>query len=397
MARLIFLSPYIKPGRAHAGERSFRVGYIATREGVQTELRQNRVGYMANRPGSHGLFNGDGPAPVLSQAQQEVADHPGIVWTPVISLHQQDAARLGYDDAANWQALIRASLCDIAHAYKIHPDHLRWYAAFHVKEGHPHVHMVIYSSDPKEGYLTRQGIRDLKSALAGRIFKQDLISIYQRQTEYRQQLGQEAASAMAELISAMKKDAGRDPRLEAMISNLAERLQATSGKKVYGYLPPATKALVDEIVDELAEDERVAAAYRLWQEMRNEVLRTYSDQLPEPLPLSRQKEFKSVRNMVIREALKLKEPEQKQEHQSASSSSQQARFAHASPTAHATASVHHAPTPASPASAVARMFHHMGRIFREQSARGNAFRGMRLDRKRWQELREKKLAQGQKM
>ena len=67
-----------------------------------------------------------------------------------------------------------------------------------------------------------------------------------------------------------------------------------------------TEDHVDEIVDELARDPRVAKAYDLWYEMREEVLRTYKNDLPERLPLSRQKEFKSIKNMVIREAEELR-------------------------------------------------------------------------------------------
>ena len=89
------------------------------------------------------------------------------------------------------------------------------------------------------------------------------------------------------------------------MSRLAERLKYTTGKKQYGYLKAPLKELVNQIVDELAKDERVAAAYAKWQELRNEVLRTYKDQLPEPLPLSQQKEFKQIKNMVIAEAVSL--------------------------------------------------------------------------------------------
>ena len=67
------------------------------------------------------------------------------------------------------------------------------------------------------------------------------------------------------------------------------------------------KAVVDEIVDELAKDPRVAQAYELWYELREEVLRTYKNDLPEHLPLSRQKEFKRIKNIVIEEAVRLGE------------------------------------------------------------------------------------------
>ena len=165
--------------------------------------------------------------------------------------------------------------------------------------------MVVFSANPREGYLTRQGIRDVKSALATHIFEQDLLQVYERKTEYRNELQRSAQDSMAELIFQMETGTVRDLRLRQLTAELAERLKHTKGKKVYGYLPPQVKRIVDEIVDELSKDERIAAAYTLWLDMRDEVWKTYSDTLPERGPLSQQKEFKPVRNMVIREALKL--------------------------------------------------------------------------------------------
>ena len=277
---------------------------------VPMSQRENYLDYVSHRPGvelrgEHGLWTSGGKVENLAEAVREVAEHPGNVWTPVVAIRRQDAERLGYDNAENWRALVNASLCDIAKGYKIHPDHLRWYAAFHEKEKSVHIHMVVFSSDPKEGYLTPDGIRQVKSAFARRIFQQDLMHVYEQKTEYRNQLQQDAAVAMQELIRQMRGGTLENPQLEKQMEALARRLQTVRGKKVYGYLPPEVKLMVDGIVDALAADERVAKAYDLWNEMRETICRTYSENLPERLPLSKQKEFKPVRNMVIREAMQL--------------------------------------------------------------------------------------------
>ena len=167
--------------------------------------------------------------------------------------------------------------------------------------------MVVFSANPKEGYLTKEGIRNIKSAFATRVFEQDLLHTYEHKTEYRNALGKSAQARMSELVTSMNSGASVSERLEQLIGELAEKLKTTKGKKVYGYLPPRVKSVVDEIVDEQAKDGRVAAAYSLWQDMQDEVVRTYTDDLPERKPLSQQKEFKPVRNMVIRETLKLSE------------------------------------------------------------------------------------------
>ena len=276
---------------------------------VPMSQRENYLDYVSHRPGvelrgEHGLWTSGGKVENLSEAVREVAEHPGNVWTPVVAIRRQDAERLGYDNAENWRALVNASLCDIAKGYKIHPDHLRWYAAFHEKEKSVHIHMVVFSSDPKEGYLTPDGIRQVKSAFARRIFQQDLMHIYEQKTAYRNQLQQNAAEAMQELIRQMRDGTLENPQLEDQIEALARRLRTVR------YLPPEVKLMVDGIVDVLAADEHVAKAYDLWNEMRESICRTYSEHLPERLPLSKQKEFKPVRNMVIREALLLVQQEE---------------------------------------------------------------------------------------
>lgn len=296
-----------QPTRERANEfiRQARENFVES-----MDQRENFLDYIAHRPGvqldgEHGLWDAHGKVHNLTAAVQKVAEHPGNVWTPVVSLPREDAERLGYDNAANWQALINASICDIARAFKIHPDHLRWYAAFHRKEKNVHIHMVVFSSAPREGYLTKQGIRQLKSVFARRVYRQELICVYEEQTMWRDRLGQEAANAMVESIRQMASGTIQNKRLENLTLKLDEQLCHVKGKKVYGYLPPDVKLTVDQIVEELAQDPRVSHAYELWQQLREKVYSVYSKDLPLRIPLSAQKEFKSVRNMVIRETLRM--------------------------------------------------------------------------------------------
>ena len=442
MAKLIFISPYLK-GNRNSAQPANHVRYISTRDGVQTlndgaknlpptkkqeeyiqkltkkfseakllpeydeyvsepsrytasefieqteeiyslysfdlDERENFIGYIANRPGvkklnEHGLWNADGQVPVMQTAIDEVSHHEGNVWRPIISLPREDAERLGYDHVEAWQNLIKSSLIDIAEGYKIKPDHLRWYAAMHMKEKHIHVHMVIFSTDPKEGYLTKQGIKQIKSALVRQVYKDDLLNVYQKQTAHRDQLQENALEVMESLIQKMQDGEISNPKLELLITELTERLQNYSGKKVYGYLPPATKRIVDAIVDELASDERVAEAYSLWQDMRDEVFSFYSKAKPARVPLSQQKEFKPVRNMVIREVVQVME--------------QQTTLESAPPTPE-----RRSPPPESVSACMVRMLHHMGNIFRDNVG-ASGYRGLQLDRKRRKELQEWKIALG---
>ena len=295
------------PTRANASEfitRALEDNYD------QIAKKDNYLKYIATRPraqrvASHGLFTGEEDQLVLTQVAEAVAAHPGNVWLPIISLRREDAARLGYDKAEEWKALLTQYAMEMAAAMKIPWEDFRWYAAFHDAAHHPHVHMVCYSADPPKGFLTTQGITQIKSGLAKQIFRQELTELYQKQTQSRDALNEDARSVMEQLIEQMQSGTADGSRMEELMEHLAERLRHTGGRKQYGYLKAPLKAVVNEIVDELAKDPRVAAAYALWYELREDVLRTYKDDLPQRLPLSQQKEFKRIKNIVIEEAVKL--------------------------------------------------------------------------------------------
>ena len=270
--------------------------------------RENYVAYIAQRPraekrGSHALFTGSDDPIQLTRIMREVAEHPGNVWLPIFSLRREDAERLGYDNAERWKILLSSYAVDMAHEMKIPEEQFRWYAAFHNEGHHPHIHMVCYSADGRSGYLTKNGIASIKKDVAHIIFRQDLTELYQQKTAQRDQLSAVARETMQEQIRKLQAGTLSSPEIEAQLLRLSKELDSVKGKKVYGYLRPELKAVVDEIVDKLAEDPRVSAAYDQWYQLREEVLHTYKNDLPNRLPLSQQPELKQLRNMVIREAM----------------------------------------------------------------------------------------------
>ena len=366
MARLILKSPYLKPG----GKKSpgGYLKYIATREGVEMAedtsrhlpataeqqkqiaklLKQHRdckdrheyQDYLANptrgnadafisgipelhgdapqrdvylryideRPGSNGLFTDEGIPIVLSQVQKEMNEHPGNIWTHIISLRREDAERLGYNSTDAWMHLLRSQRNMIAQQMKIAPENFRWYAAFHNEGHHPHVHMMAYSIEPNEAYLSTKGIETIKNNLAQEIFRQDLLQIYQKQSDLRDELRQESRDRIIEIVDAINHGSFDNPQMQMMLVQLADRLAKAKGKKQYGYLNAGTKKLVDTIVAELTKDNRIQELYSLWYEQKEDVLRTYTNKMPERIPLEQQKEFKTIRNAVVQAALKIDPP-----------------------------------------------------------------------------------------
>lgn len=263
--------------------------------------------YIALRPraerlGEHGLF-GDNTAVDLAAVADELDHYTGNVWTHIISLHREDAARLGYDHADAWRTLLRTHRNDIAAAMKIPPEDFRWYAAFHDEGNHPHVHMMAWSTKPNQAYLSKDGIRQIKSTLTNQIFRQELLHVYEQKSKSRDDLVAEARKAMLELAKAMQEMTCIHPEAEQMIWDLSRQLGQVGGRKTYGYLPKPMKKLVDEIVDQMVRLPTVDQCYQTWWELQCQVEDYYSEGKKRLRPpLSQQKEFRQIKNAVIREA-----------------------------------------------------------------------------------------------
>jgi hypothetical protein len=239
-----------------------------------------------------------------------MTEHPGNIWTHIISLRREDAERLGYNNTDAWMHLLRSQRNMIAQQMKIAPENFRWYAAFHNEGHHPHVHMMAYSIKPTEPYLTKKGIETIKSTLAQEIFRQDLLQIYQKQTDLRDELRQESRDRIRSIVDEINHGSFDNPQMQTMLVQLADRLSKAQGKKQYGYLNAGTKKLVDAIVAELTKDNRIQELYSLWYAQKEDVLRTYTNKMPERIPLEQEKEFRTIRNAVVQAALQLRLPQE---------------------------------------------------------------------------------------
>ena len=272
--------------------------------------RKTYANYIATRPraerfGSHGLFTDDGVQVQLSKVTEELDRHKGNIWTAIISIRREDAERLGFNTGARWRDMLRTQTEALAKNLKIPMENLRWYAAFHNESYHPHVHLIAYSTVENEGYLTQKGVENLRSSFAKDIFQQDLLYIYEKQTEHRDKLRAEAKNIVEDLVSKINSEIYISASIQHKLLELADRLSQTKGKKVYGYLKLDVKAIVDSIVDELSNDDRIKKLYDLWYEQKENTIRTYTDEISDRIPLAQNKEFKSIKNAIIKEALKL--------------------------------------------------------------------------------------------
>ena len=293
-------------GKPTAGNASAFISAALDRNAHTSHDGDMYMKYIATRPraekhGDHGLF-GQALYVDLAGALRELEAHEGNTWTVIYSLRREDASRLDYDSAEAWRRLLLSKQAEIAEAIKIPPEHFHWYAAFHDEGHHPHVHMMFWSDKPGQGYLSETGIKAMRSALTNEIFKNEMYQLYVQKDLSYKELTTHARETMRGLVEKMQGQVCDSPVIEQKMQELVFVLGSVKGKKQYGYLPMDVKKIVDSIVDELSKQPELAACYDAWNKLRDELEAYYKDKPREHLPLSRQKEFRAIKNMVIREA-----------------------------------------------------------------------------------------------
>ena len=367
MSKLIQKAGFLNPKRAGR-----YMNYIATRDGVEL-LDENAdsiyMRYIATRPraekhGEHGLFGAE-DAVDLEKTLGELKAHEGNVWTIIYSLRREDAARLGYDNAASWRALLRSKQADFAEAMQIPPSQLRWYAAFHDEGEHPHIHMMLWSDDPKYGFLRKDKLLHLQSILTNMIYADELKAVYvQKDIAYKDVTGA-ARETMRRIVDRLESVENPPESIRQKLMELALEMRTVTGKKQYGYLKKPLKDMVDSIVDELENLPEVAAYYAVWNDLRDTLDGYYKSKPRQHNPLSQQKEFRAIKNAIIQEAERLRLQLEESSAQTSTNLTVPSEYL-----LHATV----------------KLFRQLGQIFRENATSPSNPMGIRVDSKRRKKL-----------
>ena len=411
MAKLIQKSGFLSKKRAGRYMK-----YIATRDGVEI-LNEDAEGiymrYIATRPRAekhegHGLFGAE-PHVDLEKTMQELKTHEGNVWTIIYSLRREDAARLGYDNAESWHLTLLAHQNDFAEAMQIPPEYLHWYAAFHDEGEHPHIHMMLWSDDLRYGFLRKDRLLHMQSVLTNTIYADELKELYIQKDVAYKEVTEAAREVMHDLVDRMESVSDPPASIQQKLLELALELRTVSGKKQYAYLKKPLKDMVDSIVDELEKLPEVAAYYSVWNGLRDTLEGYYKNRPRQHNPLSQQKEFRAIKNVIIQEAERLRQqmeqaqraPEPESSQVDTPSDEETSSDASTNPTL---ANENTSFTLSRPAqlptefllNSTIRLFHQMGQIFRNNAAPPSNPMGIRVDSKRRKKLMQKRLAMGHK-
>ena len=190
--------------------------------------------------------------------------------------------------------------------------------------------------------------------------------------------------------------------IQEKLLELALELRTVSGKKQYGYLKKPLKDKVDSIVEELEKLPRVAAYYAVWNDLRDTLEGYYKNRPRQHNPLSQQKEFRAIKNAIIQEAERLRQQMEQESSQGEEPSAEEtSRDASTNPTLAdentSSPTSHSVRLPSEYLlNSTVRLFHQIGRIFRENAAPPSNPMGIRVDSKRRKKLIQKRLAMGHK-
>ena len=404
MSKLIQKASFLNPKRAGR-----YMNYIATRDGVEL-LDENAdsiyMRYIATRPraekhGEHGLFGAE-DAVDLEKTLGELKAHEGNVWTIIYSLRREDAARLGYDNAESWRLALLAHQNDFAETMQIPLEHLHWYAAFHDESEHPHIHMMLWSDDPKYGFLRKDKLLHLQSILTNMIYADELKAVYvQKDIAYKDVTGA-ARETMRRIVDQLETVENPPESIRQKLMEFALELHTVNGKKQYGYLKKPLKDMVDSIVDELENLPEVAAYYSVWNGLRDTLEGYYKNRPRQHNPLSQQKEFRAIKNAIIQEAERLR---QQMEQKSSQDEKPSTEITSTEASANPTIAAENTSSPTSHSvrlpseyllNSTIRLFHQMVQIFRDNAAPPSNPMGIRVDSKRRKKLMQKRLAMGHK-
>ncbi|MCI9258090.1 MobP3 family relaxase [Acutalibacter sp.] len=284
-----FIDAFVERNADRIGELDKLVSYMAERPGVE-------------KLGPHGLFSQTDNKIDLDSVAEEVGQHKGIIWTHVISLHREDAERLGYNSAEAWRELVRRNVTELADAQKIDISNLQWYGAFHNTTHHPHMHLLVYSKDAKQGWLTKKGIDELRSALGNDIFRLEQYKLLTMETDFRDRLKKESREEIERLLAKIRESYAPTSEVEVLFLKLVSQLKTCKGRKQYGYLPKDIKDTVNKIVAELAKDEGIAKLNSEWNKVNREKLSLYFEKKEPDVPLEDNPEFRSIKNVIVRSA-----------------------------------------------------------------------------------------------
>ncbi len=249
--------------------------------------------YMAGRPGSLGYFGPDERhLPDPEALDRELRGHRGPIWRLVVSVTEADARAMGGQllDRPAWEDAARSLLPKMARELGIPEAHLRWVAAVHRKEGHPHLHLLAWEVPPKrtKGRWSPGEMRQVKRMWVSALYRPERERLGQQMAAAKLAVvggGRVEVAAATALAGPGRRPPATPPRLSPRRSReLAARLDALrtmlpgGGRVALAYMPPGVKQAANDraewLLSSVPEYQEAADRYAA---LAREMARHYSD------------------------------------------------------------------------------------------------------------------------
>lgn len=229
------------------------VDSMAMKKNISIQYIQERLGVEKHEGLDHGLFDKNGIADA-EYHKQVAADPNARMYRLVVSFRHEDAKEIGLTSLKDWMNKVQVFMPNVLREFKTEKDNLEWSAAYHAKQSQPHVHINIVCKDPNV-FIDKESIRKVKREVAKEVFKEEIFMLNNdrliKRTNYENEL-------KIELESLTEEDYLKTFNSVSLCNQLYESLQDYHGKMVYKYLPKESKALVNQIYEELIKSPSVS-------------------------------------------------------------------------------------------------------------------------------------------
>ena len=294
------------PNKSHAALKNLNyIVYIGTRPGVDlTDVKLDEltaiteeditpdepsansqyIYYIAKRQNSQGLF-GNFEFNNITEVAHEVRDvtDAGVnVYRGIVSLSEEDAVALGYNQKDTWVKYMHSVMNDVGNSFGIPLTALKWCAAVHMEQGHPHCHYTFWRTDGKvmSSYIHVSKQNEIREFLSGQMFKAEREMFLPEKNQYRDATIGAARSFMNSLDIDFNHIPERitQQQLQHMSSDLIELVNSLPGRGSLKYklLPPKCKILVDKVVEDVIQIPAVNKEYTAYMKAVSDISKTYS-------------------------------------------------------------------------------------------------------------------------
>lgn len=248
------------------------LNYIGTREGVlPTDETASHLKYIGQRPGtletenaSNGLFgyiNGAfAPSTEMTAAQGYIRNisKQHDIFRCCFSFTPDSAAEAGLHALADWQRFVSSSMNKIAKYMEMKIENIEWYAAVHLKEGQPHVHIMYWDKEQKirRNKVDPKICDNIRIDVIKDTYHSQFVQLREKgnhlTSDLRAEVNTTANNAM------LRNDSDQNAEIVLQMLNSLYRKLPSKGRLVYAFMPQEIKEELNTLAHFIIDSSELA-------------------------------------------------------------------------------------------------------------------------------------------